>query len=150
MFVRERHEPLPDLSNLPATAWEFYTPPGTYFDLFPMHLLTTSTLQLMSRANPAAQWDVRRFRPNLVVATPSTDGALELDWSGHRLRLGTVALQCEIPTIRCAMTMHAQADLPTDRSVLRTIAREADQQLGVYASVVTDGGIHVGDRVVVN
>jgi uncharacterized protein YcbX len=28
----------------------------TYFDLFPIHVLTTSALQLMSRLNPAADW----------------------------------------------------------------------------------------------
>jgi uncharacterized protein YcbX len=147
LFVREPHEPLPDLSNLPASAWEFYTPPGTYFDVFPIHWLTTSTLQLMSRMNTAARWDVRRFRPNVLVDDGQTAAATEGDWSGRLMRCGHATLRCEIPTVRCAMTMHAQQDLPRDPSVLRTIAREADQQLGGYASVVTGGGVRVGDPV---
>jgi MOSC domain-containing protein len=137
-FVREPHEPLPDLSNLPSTAWEYYTPPGTYFDLFPIHLLTTSTLQLMSRLNPGARWDVRRFRPNVVVETGFATTTIEADWTGRLVRFGEVALKCEILTVRCAMTMHSQGELPKDPSVLRTIAREANQYLGAYASVANE------------
>ena len=60
---------MPDLVDIPGAVFEFYTPPGTYFDLFPIHMLTTSTLQFMSQLNPAAIWDVRRFRPNVLVDT---------------------------------------------------------------------------------
>jgi MOSC domain-containing protein YiiM len=43
--------------------------------------------------------------------------------------------------------MHAQADLPRDPSVLRTIVREANQCLGVYASVIEAGNVGTGDPV---
>jgi MOSC domain-containing protein YiiM len=45
------------------------------------------------------------------------------------------------------MTIQAQAGLEKDPSVLRTIVRDADQSLGIYASVVTPGEIRVGDTV---
>jgi MOSC domain-containing protein YiiM len=45
------------------------------------------------------------------------------------------------------MTMHAQADLPKDPRVLRTIVREAGQNLGAYASIQTPGRVSVGDEV---
>lgn len=144
---REPEEPLPDLSDVPATAWKFYAPPGTYFDLFPIHVLTTSTLQLMSQLNPAANWDVRRFRPNVLVDTESTTGAMENDWVGRVIRIGDLVVKGELPTIRCAMPIHAQADLPRDPSVLRTIVREANQCLGVYASVIKAGSVGTGDPV---
>ncbi|MDD5559418.1 MOSC N-terminal beta barrel domain-containing protein [Candidatus Methylomirabilis sp.] len=144
---REPEEPLPDLSGVPPVAWEYYTPPGTYFDLFPIQVLTTSTLQLMSQLNPAANWDVRRFRPNVLVDTESAIGAVENDWVGRAIRIGNLVVKGELPTIRCAMPMHAQADLPRDPSVLRTIVREANQCLGVYASVIEAGSIGTGDPV---
>ena len=140
-------EPLPDLASVPATVWEFYTPPGTYFDLFPIHVLTTSTLQLMSRLNAEANWDVRRFRPNVLVDTESMPGAIENHWLGQAIHIGGFVIKAEIPTIRCAMPMHAQTDLQRDPSVLRTIVREANQCLGLYASVIESGGVTVGDIV---
>jgi hypothetical protein len=45
------------------------------------------------------------------------------------------------------MTIQAQAGLEKDPSILRTIVRDADQNLGVYASVVTPGEVRVGDLV---
>jgi hypothetical protein len=58
---------------------------------------------------------------------------------GRTLRMGELAVQCEIPTARCRMTMQAQADLPNDPTVLRTIVREAGPQLGIDASVSVRG-----------
>jgi uncharacterized protein YcbX len=144
---REPEEPLPDLSDVPPVVWEFHTPPGTYFDLFPIQVLTTSTLRLMAQLNPAADWDVRRFRPNVLVDTESATGAVENDWVGRVIRIGDLVVKGELLTIRCAMPMHAQADLPRDPSVLRTIVREANQCLGVYASIIETGSIDTGDPV---
>jgi uncharacterized protein YcbX len=143
----EPEDPLPDLSGVPPVAWEYYTPPGTYFDLFPIHVLTTSTLQLMSTLNPVASWDVRRFRPNVLVDTKSTTGIAENDWVDRAIRIGDFVVKGELPTIRCAMPMHTQADLPRDPSVLRTIVREANQSLGLYASVIKAGSVATGDPV---
>ena len=147
LFGREPEEPLPDLADHPGAVFEFQTPPGTYFDVFPIHVLTTSALQLMSRLNPAAVWDVRRFRPNVLVETDSTTGAVENDWAGRAIRIGGFVVKGELPTVRCAMTMHAQADLPRDPSVLRTIVRDANQCLGLFASVIDAGSVATDDPV---
>jgi len=45
------------------------------------------------------------------------------------------------------MTMQAQGTLRRDASVLRTIIRENDQRLGLYASVLAGGVIRIGDPV---
>jgi MOSC domain-containing protein len=148
IFSREPSEPIPDISILPPELLEFTSPPGTYFDAFPVQLLTTASLATLSQLNPQAIWDSRRFRPNfLIKAADQLEGLPEATWQGHTMRIGNVALKCEIPTARCGMTTHAQADLPKDPSVLRTIVREANQNLGVYASVVTPGTISRGARV---
>ena len=45
------------------------------------------------------------------------------------------------------MTTRAQAGLPKDPTVLRTVVRDAGQNLGVYASVVNTSRVAVGDAV---
>lgn len=147
-FSREPGEPLPDLSQLPAEVLEFTSPPGTYFDAYPIHLLTTASLKVMAAVNSAAAWDVRRFRPNVLVETAAgIEGLVEAGWAGRHLRIGALELKCEVPTVRCGMTIHAQAGLPKDPSVLRSIVKDANQNLGVYASVVSVGRIAVNDPV---
>ncbi len=49
--------------------------------------------------------------------------------------------------MRCSMTTQAVDELPKDPSVLRTIVRDANQNLGVYATVEAAGEVAVGDPV---
>lgn len=148
VFSREPDEPIPDISILPPEVLEFTSPLGTYFDAFPVHVLTTASLEAMARFNAAATWDVRRFRPNFFIETEAgIDGLVEAGWGGRTLRIGAVELKCEIPTARCGMTTHAQDRLPKDSSILRSIVKDADQNLGIYASVITPGSAAVGDVV---
>jgi len=146
-FGRAPDEPLPDFADVPGSIFEFQTPPGTYFDLYPIHIVTSSTLQRLSALNPAARWDIRRFRPNVLIDTDSTSGVLETDWVGRTVRIGAFVIKGEMPTIRCAMTMHAQADLPRDPTVLRTIVRESNQCVGLYASIAAPGRVSAFDPV---
>lgn len=147
IFAREASEPLPDLSELPAELLEYTSPPGTFFDAYPIHLLTTASLAAMAARQPAS-WDRRRFRPNFLIATePGVEGLVEAGWTGRALRVGGLRLRGEIPTVRCGMTLHAQDGLPRDPAILRAIVREADQCLGLYASVAAPGAVRVGDPV---
>lgn len=141
-------EELPDMSVHPAELLEFVSPPGTYFDAFPIQVLTTASLDAMSSRNPSAAWDVRRFRPNFLVETAEElSGQAENAWSNRTLAIGSVRLRCEMPTVRCGMTTHQQADLAKDPSVLRTIVRDGGQCLGIYAGVGATGVVAVGDSV---
>lgn len=126
-------------------------PQATHFDAFPIHVLTTSSLETMKGLNPAAIWDVRRFRPNFFVETDAgIEGLIESEWSGKTVRVGNVELLCEMPTERCSMATNAQKELPKDPSILRSLVEEADQNLGVYASVLKAGEVRVGDVVEVD
>jgi hypothetical protein len=148
IFDRRPDEPLPDFATIPEDLFEFTSPPGTYFDLAPIHLLTTASLAAMARVNPSAAWDVRRFRPNLLVETePGIEGLVEADWSGRTLRIGGLTLECWIPAVRCGMTTHATDELPKDPSVLRSIVRDAGQNLGVYGAAANTSRVAVGDEV---
>jgi MOSC domain-containing protein YiiM len=45
------------------------------------------------------------------------------------------------------VTREISSEIPADRSVLRHIVRDLDQNLGIYATVVTPGAIRVGDAM---
>ncbi len=148
VFGRTEDEPIPDISIFPHEILEFTSPRGTYFDAFPLHLLTTAWLAELARSNPGARFDRLRFRPNVLIdAEPSSPRRLEQEWCGRDLRVGSVRVKIEMPVVRCVMTTLPQGDLPKDPSVLRTIVRESDQNVGVYASVTGAGRVNVGDPV---
>jgi uncharacterized protein len=132
-------------------------PPGTFFDFAPVHLLTTGSLARLRELAPAATFDLRRFRPNVVVATPGAAAFVENDWLGRTLRLGDELELCVVSTCpRCVMTTLAQGELPHDPEILRVIAAHNAQlfellgrklpSIGVYATVVRPGTIAVGER----
>jgi uncharacterized protein YcbX len=143
-------EPLPDFSMFPvrklAELARYATPVGALYDAYPIHLMTRSTLRAMEERSPGAQFDVRRFRPNVVIDDDGA-GLTEFSWCGGRVRAPDVTLDVEIPTVRCSMPTRPQADLPADPDVLRTINAHADHCLGAYANVSTGGTLTVGDAL---
>ena len=148
IFGREADEPLPSLEGFPLDViGQYESPPGTYFDAFSIHLITTRSLETLAKLAPEADIDVRRFRPNLVVdVNDDVDGDFpEQDWIGKSLRIGDVELDIVTHCPRCVMVTRAQADLGEDRGVLRTVVRHANQNVGVYANVRRAGSVRVGD-----
>lgn len=146
IFGRLEDEPLPDLSVFPPEILEFESPPGTYLDAFPLLVLTTSALKALGDALPESVIDVKRFRPNVVLDTGGAAGHPELGWEGKRLRLGEAELELTVGCPRCVMvTRQVGADIPQDRTVLRHIVAELNQNLGIYATVVKPGAVSVGD-----
>ena len=136
------------LENVSASAAAFVTSPGSFFLVTPFHFLTTATLAHLETLNPSGDWDVRRFRPNVVVDTGAEiSGLVEQDWVGRGLSLGTAEVACPMTTPRCGAVVRPQAGLAEDRSVLRTVVREADQNVGVYGEIVTAGRVARGDAV---
>jgi uncharacterized protein YcbX len=141
-------EPLPELGEIPPELLELACPLGTYFDAHELHLITSASLAELARCAPGSRIDVRRFRPNILVETAvGMSGLPEFEWCGRELRVGDARTHALMPTLRCAMTTWAQADLPQDLSIMRTLVRETGQNLGIGLSVVAAGTIRVGDRV---
>jgi uncharacterized protein YcbX len=148
IFGREEGEPLPDLSVFPPDLFQYESPPGTYFDAFPLLLLTGASLRRLAQLAPSSRVDVRRFRPNFVIETEDADvGFPELAWAGKRLRVSDAELSVGVACPRCVMITHGFDDLPKDPSLMRTLVREAGGSIGVYASVAEPGVVKVGDTV---
>ena len=148
VFAREGDEPMPDLSLFPETLMDYVSIPGTFFDNEELNLLTDASLAYMRYKNPGADWDVRRFRPNFLIETnDGLQGLIENDWQGKTVKIGSATLQITMPTPRCGMIVRPQGDIEFDKTILRTVVKEADQNLGVGAHCLEAGEISVGDIV---
>ena len=142
----------PDMEELPKrdVVTDETMPEGTFFDLAVLHLLTTGTLDRLREVNPRSRFEPRRFRPNLIIDTSGQEGFVENDWIGKTITIGSeVRIQVTGPCPRCVMTTLSQADLPKDPGVLKTAAQQNEAHVGVYASVVQIGTIHIGDTLTV-
>ena len=147
IFGRLEDEPLPDLGAFPVETLTSATLPGSYFDCYPLFLLSRTSLASMQAARPESQFDSRRFRPNLLLELDEQAGYPENEWVGKRVKLGEVVLDVAMECPRCVMTTHAFADLPKDAGVMRTLVKENGGNIGVYASVVEAGVVREGDGV---
>ena len=111
-----------------------------------VHIVNLASLRELERI-AGRSIDPLRFRANVYL-----DGLpawCELAWVGQRLRLGAVDIDVFDRTVRCEATnvdpSTAQRDMAIP-AVLQRTWRRAD--FGVYAKVVTDGLIAVGDAVI--
>lgn len=141
----------PDIEGLDYkdTVTDFTLPEGTFFDCAIVHLLTTATLDRLSELYPQGRFDLRRFRPNVVVQLASHEkGFAENGWVGRTLAIGTaVRLNITGSCGRCVMTTLQQGDLSKDPGILRTAVKHNQANVGVYAAVGCGGMIRSGDAV---
>ena len=126
-----------DADRDPSVEWyQWNGPVGTFHD-------STRTQVSIIGAETVGTWDMRRFRPNVVI-----DGTGEDEWVGRQLRLGEAVIDVGKQIDRCVMTTRRQpGGIERDVDVLRTINRERTNNLGVGALVVAPGAVRVGDAV---
>ncbi|MGO8736134.1 MAG: MOSC domain-containing protein [Terriglobia bacterium] len=141
----------PDMEGLEYrdTVTDFGLPEGTFFDSAFVHLLSTATLDRLRMLYPQGRFEVRRFRPNMVVQTASGEtDFVENAWVGQTLAIGdSVRLRITGPCPRCVMTTLPQGDLPKDPGILRAAAQHNRASVGVYATVLRSGEVRRGDFV---
>jgi uncharacterized protein len=130
-------------------------PEDSFFDLYPLSVLTTSTLDQLGSLEPQSRFDVRRFRMNVIVDTPER-GFVENGWLGRSLAIGDdVQLAVSLPDPRCCMPGLPQEDLPRDPQVLKALARHNRIDVagalypcaGVYAVAEATGTVRKDDSV---
>ncbi|MEV2273165.1 MOSC domain-containing protein [Nonomuraea africana] len=124
---RQAEEYWPDIDGLDyrETVTDFDLPDGTFFDCAVIHVLATATLDRLRELYPQGRFEVRRFRPNVVVETfEHVKDFVEDTWIGQTLRVGDeVRLAVTGPCPRCVMITLDQGDLPRDPGILRTAAQ---------------------------
>ena len=131
-----------------SAVWDFATPPASFVDLAAAHLLTDASLESARRRYPAGDWDVRRFRPTLLISATGAAAGFEEDaWVGREVTCGEVVFEPFMPTPRCAMPTRAQPGLARDKAISRTLTDHHANVLGVYAQVVRGGCVRIGDEV---
>jgi uncharacterized protein YcbX len=124
--------------------------PGGFVDSSPVHLLTTASLRAVRNQRPDLDWQVRRFRPNLLIDAPG-DERVEDAWIGHRCLVGSVELEIFKLCGRCVMTTRIQpGGLERQLGVLRHLSDVADGNFGVMGRVVRPGPIALHDPVTVD
>jgi uncharacterized protein YcbX len=130
-------------------------PERALVDMFPLSLVTTSTLTRLAELAPGSSFDPRRFRMNVTVESLA-DGFVENSWPGRTLQIGDqAACTATMPDPRCVMTTLAQEGLPKDNRILQAAAQHNRLEIGttpmpcvgVYAVVTAPGPVAVGDTV---
>jgi uncharacterized protein len=117
------------------------------FDTLPLSLITTQTIAGLG-ARVDAELDVRRFRPNLVIAATGRAAFPEDRWVGGVLRFGEARLRIDKRDQRCVVVNIDPMTTRRDPEILRAIVTDRAACLGVYGSTVRPGRVAVGDAVI--
>ncbi|HET9226324.1 MAG TPA: MOSC domain-containing protein [Thermoanaerobaculia bacterium] len=120
------------------------------FDEAAVSLISLATIAGISR-EAGLDLDRRRFRANIVLDTVRDEPFLEDAWIGRTLVFGDSeprpALSITLCDERCAMINLDPETGAKDSRVMKTVVRLNKNNAGVYAAVVRNGTIRVGDRV---
>ena len=120
------------------------------FDWLPLTLLTTSSVtsleDLVEDGMTATTLDPLRFRPNILVDAAGT-GFPEDAWVGRTLRIGGIRMRGDERDGRCLMVNVDPTTTTRNPAVLRTIAGQRQNCLGLHGSTVEQGRVSVGDAV---
>ncbi|CAA9217123.1 MAG: hypothetical protein AVDCRST_MAG50-296 [uncultured Acidimicrobiales bacterium] len=134
---RGTYEIAADFEDEAGSEWiQWAGPAGTFHDSKRTQISVLSTGSI-------GTWDVRRFRPNVLV-----DGSDEAALVGRQVAIGSACLEAVKQIDRCVIVTRPQpAGIARDLDVLRTINRDHGGNLGIGTMVVAEGSIAVGDEL---
>lgn len=120
------------------------------FDDASISVIASATVDAVARL-AAQPPDVRRFRPNVLIASRRSVPFEEDEWVGGVLSFGSAVEGAAIAIThrdeRCSMVnLDPDSARPTPE-VLRAIVRTRDNKAGVYATVVRRGRMAAGQPV---
>ena len=118
-----------------------------YFDARPVSLLFDTWLRDVEEL-VGLQLDPLRYRPNIFARAAVDFTAREATLVGATLTLGTTRLHVVEPIRRCITTTYDIATGQSDARVLRAVAQERANVVGVYCMVAQSGTIGPDDTIV--
>ena len=120
------------------------------FDEASISVITSATVGEIGRI-AAQRPDVRRFRPNILIASGPSVPFEEDGWVGGVLSFGdtneAVTIAITNRDERCAMVNFDPDSARTDAGVLKAIVKNRDNKAGVYGTVTRRGGLAVGQPI---
>ena len=141
-----RAEYFADATDDSSQAIEWTMPKGRFVDAYPLLVMSTAGLRGGAAAYAAGAWDVRRFRPNILIEMEG-EGWLEDAWIGRTLRFGATQLSPDRRCIRCTMVNRPQPGLDRDVNIYKTLSRTHGGEAGMWTLVTVPGSISEGDAV---
>jgi len=117
-----------------------------YFDDAPISLIADRWLDDLStyvgyRVAPV------RFRPNFFIETPESFSFEEAALIDRELELGEVRLRVRKSIGRCVTTTYDPSGGKCDPEILRYVALNRDNQMGIYCDVLRAGTVRIGDSL---
>lgn len=120
------------------------------FDEASVSVITSTTVGEIGRL-AAQRADVRRFRPNIVIAALRAVPFEEDEWVNGVLSFGDGSEAAAIGVTnydeRCSMVNFDPDSARADAEVLKAIVRVRDNKVGVYGATMRRGRIAVGQSV---
>ena len=119
------------------------------FDEATISVITSATVSEIGRL-AAQSTDVRRFRPNILMASLRSVPFEEDEWVGGVLSFGernAAAIGITNRDERCSMVNFDPDSARTAPEVLKAIVRTRDNKAGVYGTVTRRGRLAVGQPI---
>jgi uncharacterized protein YcbX len=133
-----------------AELFDIPTAEDRLHDLADLHVLTTASLAALAAQRPDVDWDVRRFRPGVLVDAGAEPSFVEDAWVGQDIDLGDGGARIHVDqrAVRCSMPLRAQPDgIERDVEVFRGLCDANQYHLGLYCRVTGFGPVSVGDAL---
>jgi uncharacterized protein YcbX len=120
------------------------------FDEASISVMTSATVGEIGR-RAALRPDVRRFRPNILIASSRSIPFEEDEWVGGVLSFGdaneAAAIYITNRDERCSMVNFDPDSAQTSAEVLKAIVRARDNKAGVYGAVARPGRLIPGQPI---
>jgi len=120
------------------------------FDEASISVITSATVGEIGRL-AAQRADVRRFRPNILMASLRSVPFEEDEWVGGTLSFGDTSEGAAVAITnrdeRCSMVNFDPDSARPTPEVLKAIVRMRDNRAGVYGAVIRRGHVAVGQAV---
>ena len=120
------------------------------FDDAPVSVINLATIAGIGR-EIGQDLDKRRFRPNIVIASESTEPFSEDSWIGGRLVFGNredgPIVSLTMRDLRCVMINLDPDTAESDPNIMKGAVRLNENNAGAYGTVARTGQISVGQPV---